>query len=104
MSNKEPIFSFYLPAYKKTPATFEQCLDSLFDQSFKDIEVCVVFDGPNPELENVLKRYPKVKSKVIEHGGAPKARNEGFKMTTGKYVAAWDIDCFAKPEMTEMWY
>mgnify|MGYP001562942086 CR=1 FL=1 len=103
MHNKEPLFSFYLPAYKKTPETFEKCIESLLDQSYKNIEIVVVFDGSNQELEDVLKRWPSIKSKVIEHGGASIARNEGFKMTSGEYVVAWDIDCFAKPEMVRMW-
>lgn len=100
---KEPILSFYIPVFKKSPEVFERCLDSLFGQSFKEIEVIAVFDGPDAELEAVLKAYPRVKSKVIEHGGAPKARNAGFEMTSGKYVAAWDADCFAKPEMAQVW-
>jgi glycosyltransferase involved in cell wall biosynthesis len=96
-------FSFYLPAYKKSPETFERCIESLLDQSYKNVEIVVVFDGPDPALEAVLTRWPSIKSKVIEHAGACRARNEGFQMTTGDYVAAWDIDCFAKPEMVRMW-
>jgi glycosyltransferase involved in cell wall biosynthesis len=99
---KEPVLSFYLPVYKKPPEVFEKCLESLFDMSFKDIEVICVFDGPDAELESVARRYP-VQSQVIEHGGAPKARNVGFAMTKGSYVVAWDADCYAKPEMASMW-
>ena len=100
--SKEPILSFIVPIYKKDPETFEKCLASLFDQSFKDFEVICVFDGPDEALEAVAKRFP-VQAHVIEHGGAPKARNEGFKLSKGKYVSFWDADCFAKPEMAQMW-
>lgn len=94
--------SFIIPVYKKHPDTFERCLDSLYDQSFKDIEVICVFDGADEALQAVTKKYP-VKSLVIEHGGAPKARNAGFAESSGKYVSFWDADCFAKPEMADMW-
>jgi glycosyltransferase involved in cell wall biosynthesis len=100
--SKEPILSFVIPVYKKSVATFEKCLDSLFDQSFKDFEVICVFDGPDAELQKVAGKY-KVQEVVIEHGGAPKARNEGFKHAKGNYISFWDADCFAKPEMAEMW-
>lgn len=99
---KEPVLSFIIPVYKKPPEVFERCLDSLFDMSAKNIEVVCVFDGPDAELEAVAKQF-KVKSVVIEHGGAPKARNEGFKHTKGKYVVAWDCDVYAKPEMAKTW-
>lgn len=101
MSNS-PTLSFIIPVYKKEPETFEKCLASLFDQSFKDFEVITVFDGHDEALETVAKRF-HVKQLVIEHGGAPKARNEGFKLSVGKIVSFWDADCFAKPEMAQMW-
>lgn len=90
--------SFIIPAYKKPPEVFDKCLRSLFDQSVKDIEVITVFDGPNAEMEAVLKGFPKVKSIVIEHGGGCKARNAGMDLATGKYLWFWDADCYIKPD------
>ncbi len=100
---KEPIFSFVIPAYRKSPEIFEQCLGCLFDQSVKDIEVIVVFDGPDKELEEVASRFKKVQTHVIEHGGAPKARNYGTALAKGKYVVCWDMDCLIKPEAASRW-
>lgn len=100
--SKDPTLSFVIPVYKKSPETFRRCLDSLFDQSFKDFEVICVFDGPDAELQRIASEY-KTKEVVIEHGGAPKARNAGFKVSKGRYISSWDADCFAKPEMAEMW-
>lgn len=102
MIKDAPTLSFIVPVYKKDPETFERCLASLFDQSFKDFEVICVFDGPDPVLEEVAKRFP-VTSLVIEHGGAPKARNAGFAISKGAFISSWDADCFAKPEMAHMW-
>jgi glycosyltransferase involved in cell wall biosynthesis len=102
MSKAEPTLSFVIPVYKKSPDVFEKCLDSLFDQSYRDFEVICVFDGPDPDLQHVASKY-KTKELVIEHGGAPKARNAGFSASRGKYVSHWDADCYAKPEMAQMW-
>lgn len=99
---KNPLLSFIIPVYKKTPEVFEKCLRSLFDMSYKQIEVICVFDGADPELQKVASRF-KTKELVIEHGGAPKARNAGFVLSKGDYVSFWDADCYAKPEMAKMW-
>ena len=102
MSSKDPLLSFVIPVYKKSSEVFEKCLRSLFDMSYKRIEVICVFDGPNEELEKVAAKY-KTSTFVIDHGGAPKARNFGFTQATGEYVSFWDADCYAKPEMGRMW-
>ncbi len=101
--NKEPLFSFVIPVYKKSPEVFEACLASLFDQNLKEFEVICVFDGEDKELEEVARRFPKAMSFVIEHGGAPKARNYGTSMAKGKYVVCWDADCQIKPEAARRW-
>lgn len=98
-----PLVSFVIPAYKKPPEVFEKCLASLFDMSLKDIEVIVVFDGADRDLEAVASRFPNVQSFVIEHGGAGRARNFGTSKARGRYVACWDADCIAKPEMAKRW-
>lgn len=92
-----PIVSFVVPVYQKPKEVFERCLRHLFDKSApRNIEVICVFDGLNPELEMVAKDF-KVKSVVIEHGGAPKARNTGLDLATGKYVWFVDADVYLKP-------
>jgi glycosyltransferase involved in cell wall biosynthesis len=98
----KPLISFVIPVYKKSPQVFEKCLKSLFDMSYKNIEVICVFDGLNEELQKVAGKY-RTQCVVIPHGGAPKARNEGFKHSKGQYVSFWDADCYAKPEMAKRW-
>lgn len=95
--------SFIVPVYGKKPETLQKCLNSLFDQSHKDIEVICVFDGANAELEAVASKFKKAKLLVIEHGGACKARNAGFKKASGEIVCWWDADCVAEPEMARVW-
>lgn len=99
---KTPLVSFIVPVYKKSPNVFEKCLKSLFDMSYKNIEVICVFDGADPELQKVASRF-KTQELVIPHGGAPKARNAGFPLSKGDFVSFWDADCYAKPEMVRMW-
>lgn len=99
---KSPLVSFVIPVYKKDPEVFRQCLRSLFDQSLKDFEVICVFDGSDSALEEVASQF-LVERIVIEHGGAPKARNVGIRSALGKYVVCWDADCYIKPEAAKRW-
>lgn len=103
MSKKDPLISFVIPVYKKSPEVFEKCLKSLRDMSYKRIEIIVMFDGtPDLELAEIARKHtPHVFE--IEHGGAPKARNAGAKSAVGEYISFWDADCYAKPEMAARW-
>jgi len=98
----KPLISFIIPVYKKKPEVFEKCLKSLFDMSYKQIEVICVFDGQDDALEFVARKYNTQRIR-IPHGGASRARNEGYKHAVGTYVSFWDADCYAKPEMAKRW-
>lgn len=100
---KEPVFSFVVPVYKKPPEVLEKCLAHLQDMSFRDIEIICVFDGEDEKLQKVAEGFKKVQIHVIEHGGAPKARNAGLDLARGRYVVFWDCDSYAKPEMAKRW-
>lgn len=106
MSVKDPLISFVVPVYKTKPEILSKCLKSLRDMSYKRIEIIVVFDG-EPEdvelLEIARKHTQPERILAIEHGGAPAARNAGYRLATGEYISFWDSDCFAKPEMARRW-
>lgn len=95
--SKEPIVSFIVPVYKKPVEVFRRCLEGLFDKSVpKNIEVFAVFDGEDAALQAVAAEFPSVKSIVIQHGGAPKARNAGMDLAKGEYLWFVDADCYLK--------
>lgn len=105
------MISFVVPIYKKKPEQLRRCLKSLFDMSYKGIEVICVFDGHTGDafldtaLMNVAHEFDKNGIQVVltNHGGACHARNEGAKFATGEYIVFWDADCYAEPEMATMW-
>lgn len=95
---KQPLVSFVIPVYQKPPHVFKECLEKLHDKSVpKDVEILAVFDGKNEELEAVAASFPKVQSIVIDHAGAPAARNAGLDRATGEYVWFVDADVYLKP-------
>lgn len=94
--------SFIVPYYKKEK-TIKKCLKSLFDQSLKDFEVIVVFDGEDKEAEDIVSKFKKCTMLTIPHGGAQKARNAGFKASKSDIVIFWDADCYIEPHAAKAW-
>ena len=89
-------FSLIIPCYRHAEK-LTRCIASIQDQDWENKEIIVVLDGLDKAAENVLKKYPDVKVLTIEHGGAPKARNEGAKIATGDYLEFLDADMSLYP-------
>lgn len=88
--------SVIVPVYN-VEKYIDKCLNSLVNQTLKDIEIIVVNDG-SPDnsqaiIDKYVKKYPKlVKSFIKENGGQGSARNLGLEKATGKYISFVDSD------------
>ena len=86
-----------------------KCLDSLVNQTLKDIEIIVVNDGSPDNSDKIIReflnKYPdKIKYYIKENGGLSDARNFGLQYATGEYIAFLDSDDYVKVEMYEEMY
>jgi len=97
--------SFIIPVYKPDYDILKKCLKSLKTQSYKDWEGIVVIDGPDADAEAFIHSFSDTRLKVVvkPHGGAPAARNEGFKHVKGDIVCFWDCDCVIEPDTCKTW-
>jgi CDP-glycerol glycerophosphotransferase len=89
-----PFLSIIIPVYA-VQGYLRECLDSILDQSFTDIEVIAV-DDSSPDhcpgiLDHFAERDPRVRVIHLHHnlGNGP-ARNAGLDQATGRYV--WFVD------------
>lgn len=87
------IISIILVAYN--PNTYiESCLNSIFNQGFKDYEVIAIDNTPNGEAAAFIRnRYPDVA--LIENHknvGPCRARNQGIAKTEGEFILCLDDD------------
>ena len=85
-----------------------KCLDSLVNQTLKDIEIIIVNDA-SPDnskkiIEKYLKKYKNIKYFEKENGGQGSARNLGLKHAKGKYIAYVDSDDYIELDMFEKMY
>lgn len=86
-----------------------KCLDSLVNQTLKDIEVIVVNDGSPDKSQKIIDKYVKkyptiVKSYTKENGGQGSARNFGIKVAKGEYIGYVDSDDYVSLDMYELLY
>lgn len=91
-----PAISIVVPAYNKEPY-IKQCMDSLVNQTFKNIEIIVVDDASTDNTLQILRDYEKKDSRVkiiakALNGGLHMARKTAVKATSGDYVLFVDAD------------
>lgn len=83
-----------------------KCLDSLVNQTLKNLEIIVVNDGSKDNSQQIINefqaKYPlRIKSFIKENGGLSDARNFGLKHVTGDFIGFVDSDDYVTPEMFE---
>jgi len=100
--------SIIVPVYN-VEEYLEKCLDSLVNQTLKDVEIIVVNDGSPDNSQKIIdkfaKKYPKsIKSYIKKNGGLSDARNFGIKKAKGEFLAFVDSDDYVKADMFEKMY
>ena len=100
--------SIIVPVYN-VEKYLAKCLDSLVNQTLKDIEIIVVNDGSPDNSEQIIKKYlKKYPDKIIylkkENGGQGSARNLGIEKSNGEYIGFVDSDDYVDINMFEKMY
>lgn len=94
-SDDTPLVSVVIPVYN-TEAYIKECLESVCEQTLKNIEIIVVNDGTQDHsMETVLTAATQdSRIKIInkENGGLSSARNCGLRESSGEYVLFLDSD------------
>lgn len=104
------LISIVIPVYNHFDK-LGKTLESIFNQTYKDLEVIVVDDGSDKEFQisdfpacrqaGRIKNSDLVKLIRQENKGAPVARNRGMDEAKGDYVIFWDADLIARSDMLE---
>lgn len=100
----EAKISIIVPVYK-VEKYINRCLDSILNQSYKNLEIILVDDGSPDRCGEVCKEYAKKDSRIRvihkENGGLSDARNFGMKYITGEYTLFLDSDDYIEKNCIE---
>lgn len=88
--------SVIVPAYN-VEKYISSCLDSLLNQTKKEIEIIAIDDGSTDNTLNILNEYKRNNPNKIHvisqnNQGLSITRNNGIKLSTGKYISFVDGD------------
>lgn len=99
-----PRVSIIVPIYN-AEKNLAECIDSILNQTMKDIEVILVDDGSTDSSPAICDTYAARDSRVqVIHkpnGRASSARNAGMRAASGEYIAFVDSDDWIESEMYE---
>ncbi len=101
---KNPLISFIIPCYN-VESYIEKCINSISNQTIKDIEIIPVDDGSPDRSGEILDGLARKDSriKVIHklNEGVSAARNTGIDAATGEYIVFVDGDDYIAEEYAE---
>ncbi len=99
--------SVIVPVYN-VEKYLSQTLNTIINQTLKDIEIICVDDGSTDNSSNILKEYQKKDDRIHlifqQNQYAGVARNNGLKQAEGKYVVFWDSDDLFHKKALELMY
>ena len=82
-----PFISIIVPVYN-TETRLERCIDSLVNQTFKDIEIILVDDGSTDGSGSICDDYSSKDKRITvihqKNAGQGMARNSGLKVANGE--------------------
>ena len=103
-----PKVSVILPIYN-VEKYLRKCLDSVINQTLKDIEIICVNDRSTDECENIILEYAKKdgRIKIINNEkncGIGFSRNIGISESSGEYISFIDSDDYIEKDYIEILY
>ena len=103
----EPLISIIVPIYNVSKY-LDRCMDTLLNQTIKNIEIIMVDDGSPDDCGIKCDAYAEKDKRVVvihkQNAGLGMARNSGLEIARGKYVGFVDSDDFVELNMYKDMY
>ncbi|MBO7397990.1 MAG: glycosyltransferase family 2 protein, partial [Clostridia bacterium] len=96
------MISVIVPVYK-TEEYLNQCVESILNQTYKDLEILLIDDG-SPDrcgelCDDFAERDNRIRVFHTENRGVAAARNFGIREAKGEYIGFVDSDDWIEPDM-----
>lgn len=99
---KSPKISVIIPTYN-VERYVEECIESVLNQSYENIEIIVIDDGSTDTTPYLLKKFKNSLSLTLnsDNQGQGEVRNEGIEKASGGYILFVDSDDFIESTTAE---
>lgn len=101
---QKPKVSVLVPCYN-VEKFLEQCLDSVVNQTLKDMEIICINDGSTDSTLSIIKKYAAKDNRIVvidkPNEGYGKSMNRGLDAATGEYIGIVESDDWAEADMFE---
>ena len=98
----QPLISVIVPVYK-AEKLFEQCVRSIRNQTYQNLEIILVNDGSPDNCGAMCDEFAQQDTRIRvihkKNGGQSSARNAGLDIATGAYIGFVDADDWIEPDM-----
>ena len=105
--NRNVKISVIVAVYNVEP-WIRECLDTLINQTFEDIEIICINDGSTDNSGKILEEYAKEDNRIIvitqENRGVSATRNRGMEVSKGEYITFVDPDDYINLDTYEVVY
>lgn len=95
------MISIIIPVYK-SEKTLARCIESILSQSYRELEIIMVVDGPSDASGILADRMALMDARIRvihqQNEGVSAARNRGIKAAIGDYVQFVDSDDYLEPD------
>jgi len=101
------LVSVIIPAYN-AGHYLNECVDSVLNQTNKEIEIIIINDGSVDNTLEIIKEYekadPRIKTVSQDNRGQGSARNTGIEIARGEAIMFLDADDYFTPEVVDTVY
>lgn len=97
--------SVVIPTYNREK-TLKKCIDSLINQTLKNIEIIIIDDGSNDNTSDLILNYTDERIKYFKrkNHGIGSSRNFGIEKSSGEYLCFVDSDDYVSKDYLEKMY
>ncbi len=103
VESKLPFVSIVMATYNRSDL-LGRAVDSVLNQTYKNIDLIIVDDGSTDDTSEFLKKYTDPRIRVFKHEvnrGATAAKNTGLRQVTGEWFTFYDSDDEMVPDAVE---
>ncbi len=105
MNLKKERISVIIPIYNVPSKYLRQCIESIINQTYSNIEIILIEDGSSNNCKEICEEYAKKDKRIIvicqQNQGVSVARNNGIKIATGDWITFIDADDYIEKDFCE---